>query len=57
MQAPSWPAVGDPALMAARIIESTVTHAYRFIHDALTERLAEIEAQSDSSARTDALPS
>lgn len=59
------PAPGDPARMAARIIESARqtpaprrlvlgSDAYRFIHTALTERLVELEAQQAQAALTDA---
>ncbi|MGA5551024.1 SDR family oxidoreductase [Streptomyces pseudogriseolus] len=55
---------GDPAKMAAAIIASTGripaprrlvlgSDSYRFMHDALTERLAELEAQKESAATTD----
>lgn len=60
----SRPPIGDPARMAARMIDSVgITPAprrlvlgsdsYRFIHNALTERLAELEAQRDTAAATD----
>ncbi|GGX59553.1 SDR family oxidoreductase [Streptomyces minutiscleroticus] len=58
------PSPGDPAKMAAAIIESAGrtpaprrlvlgSDSYRFMHDALTERLAELEAQKESAATTD----
>lgn len=61
------PAPGDPARMAALIIESAArtpaprrlvlgSDAYRFMHAALTERLAELEAQRAQAALTDAPP-
>ena len=60
----SRPPIGDPAKMAARMIDSVdITPAprrlvlgsdsYRFIHAALTERLAELEAQHEAAAGTD----
>ncbi len=60
----SRPPIGDPAKMAARMIDSVeITPAprrlvlgsdsYRFIHAALTERLAELEAQQHAAAATD----
>jgi len=61
----SRPPIGDPAKMVARIIDSADrtpaprrlvlgSDSYRFIHTALTERLAEIEAQHDLAHSTDA---
>jgi NAD(P)-dependent dehydrogenase (short-subunit alcohol dehydrogenase family) len=58
------PSLGDPALMAARIIDSVSRNpaprrlvlgsdSYRFLRAALSERLAEIEAQHDTAAQTD----
>ncbi|MET9121426.1 SDR family oxidoreductase [Streptomyces sp. NPDC004528] len=58
------PAAGDPARMAAAIISCAVrtpaprrlvlgSDSYRFLHDALTERLAELETQKESAATTD----
>lgn len=60
--------VGDPAKMATAMITSVDqqptprrlvlgSDAYGFIHDALRERLAEVEAQAQSAAATDAAPS
>lgn len=60
----SRPSLGDPAKMAARIIESTAqtpaplrlvlgSDSYRFITTALRERLAQIEPQADAAASTD----
>ncbi|MGW4669266.1 SDR family oxidoreductase [Streptomyces sp. NPDC004324] len=58
------PAAGDPVRMAAAIISCAVrtpaprrlvlgSDSYRFLHDALTERLAELETQKESAATTD----
>ncbi|MFJ6392470.1 SDR family oxidoreductase [Streptomyces sp. NPDC091972] len=60
----SRPSLGDPALMAGRIIDSVEqtpaplrlvlgSDSYRFLRAALSERLAEIEAQRDTAALTD----
>ncbi|MEU3986624.1 SDR family oxidoreductase [Streptomyces sp. NPDC026672] len=60
----SRPSLGDPALMATRIIDSVdVTPAprrlvlgsdsYRFLQGALAERLAEVESQRDTAPLTD----
>jgi hypothetical protein len=60
----SRPALGDPAKMAARIIESVDqqpaprrlvlgSDSQRFIQTALAERLAEVEAQAETAAQTD----
>ncbi|MEW1649080.1 SDR family oxidoreductase [Streptomyces sp. NPDC091219] len=60
----SRPSLGDPALMAARIIDSVEQNpaprrlvlgsdSYRFLLTALAERLAEVEAQHDSAGQTD----
>ncbi|WP_053846579.1 SDR family oxidoreductase [Streptomyces sp. NRRL B-24085] len=60
----SRPSLGDPALMATRIIDSVEqtpaplrlvlgSDSYRFLRAALSERLAEIEAQRDTAALTD----
>jgi hypothetical protein len=60
----SRPPLGDPAKMAARMIDSVDirpaprrivmgSDSYRAIHTALTERLAELEAQQDTAADTD----
>ncbi|WP_250033710.1 SDR family oxidoreductase [Paractinoplanes maris] len=60
----SRPPLGDPAKMAARIIESADQHpapmrlvlgsdAYKFVTAALRERLAEIEPQQAAAASTD----
>ena len=60
----SRPSLGDPALMAARIIDSVEqtpaplrlvlgSDSYRFLRAALSERLAEIEAQRDTAGLTD----
>lgn len=57
--------VGDPSLMAARIIESASHHpaplrlvlgsdAHRYLTEALTERLTQVAAQRDSAGTTDA---
>ena len=57
----SRPPIGDPAKMAARMIDSVGispaprrlvlgSDSYRFIHTALTERLAELETQQDTAA-------
>ncbi|GAB2481461.1 Rossmann-fold NAD(P)-binding domain-containing protein [Jatrophihabitans fulvus] len=57
--------VGDPARMAERIIASTGvspaplrlvlgSDAYRYLHEALSERLADVEAQAGSAPATDA---
>ena len=59
------PAPGDPAKMARAIIESADrepaprrlvlgSDAYRFVHDALSARLAEVEAQKDTVGVSDA---
>ncbi|NMO50027.1 SDR family oxidoreductase [Actinoplanes sp. TBRC 11911] len=59
------PAAGDPAKMAEAIIASVDSSpaprrlvlgsdGYKYIHDALLERLAEVEAQETSAATTDA---
>lgn len=58
--------VGDPALMAARIIASTSVRpaplrlvlgsdAYRYLRDALSARLTDIESQADEAGATDAV--
>jgi hypothetical protein len=58
------PPIGDPAKMAQIMIDSVEqtpaprrlvlgSDSYKFMHDALTERLAELEAQRDSAAATD----
>jgi len=60
----SRPSLGDPALMATRIIDSVEqtpaprrlvlgSDSYRFLQAALSERLTEIEAQHDTSGLTD----
>ncbi|MFF7758216.1 SDR family oxidoreductase [Streptomyces griseorubiginosus] len=60
----SRPSLGDPAKMAARIIESTTrtpaplrlvlgSDSHRFITTALRERLADIEPQARTAASTD----
>ncbi|MER6290123.1 SDR family oxidoreductase [Streptomyces sviceus] len=60
----SRPSLGDPALMATRIIDSVEqtpaplrlvlgSDSYRFLQAALSERLAEIEAQRDTAGLTD----
>ncbi|MFR0357664.1 SDR family oxidoreductase [Streptomyces sediminimaris] len=60
----SRPSLGDPAVMAARIIDSVEqtpaplrlvlgSDSYRFLRAALSERLAEIEAQRDTAGLTD----
>ncbi|MBT0774232.1 SDR family oxidoreductase [Kineosporia sp. J2-2] len=60
----SRPPLGDPAKMAARIIDSAAqepaplrvvlgSDAYRFVTTALRERLAQIEPQQDLAASTD----
>ncbi|MFC8361872.1 SDR family oxidoreductase [Streptomyces griseorubiginosus] len=60
----SRPSLGDPAKMAARIIESTTrtpaplrlvlgSDSHRFITTALRERLAQIEPQAQTAASTD----
>ncbi|MFD8421732.1 SDR family oxidoreductase [Streptomyces sp. NPDC059466] len=61
------PAAGDPVRMAAAIIACAGrtpaprrlvlgSDSYRFLHDALTERLAELETQKESAATTDLPP-
>ncbi|MEU3983971.1 SDR family oxidoreductase [Streptomyces sp. NPDC026672] len=60
----SRPSLGDPGLMATRIIDSVEqtpaprrlvlgSDSYRFLQAALSERLAEVEAQRDTAGRTD----
>lgn len=60
----SRPSLGDPARMATRIIDSVEQNpaplrlvlgsdSYRFLQAALSERLAEIEAQRDTAGLTD----
>jgi NAD(P)-dependent dehydrogenase (short-subunit alcohol dehydrogenase family) len=60
----SRPSLGDPAKMAARIIESTTrtpaplrlvlgSDSHRFVTTALRERLAQIEPQGETAASTD----
>lgn len=60
----SRPSLGDPAKMAARIIESVDrqpaprrlvlgSDSQRFIQTALAERLAEVEAQAETAGQTD----
>ncbi|MEV7982140.1 SDR family oxidoreductase [Streptomyces sp. NPDC086519] len=60
----SRPSLGDPAVMATRIIDSVEQNpaplrlvlgsdSYRFLRAALSERLAEIEAQGDTAGLTD----
>lgn len=60
----SHPPLGDPAKMATRIIESVEqspapkrlvlgSDSYRFLHAALTERLADLEAQAGTAGLTD----
>lgn len=61
----SRPSLGDPATMASRIIASAGqspapkrlvlgSDSYRFLHAALAERLADIQAQRDTAGQTDA---
>jgi NAD(P)-dependent dehydrogenase (short-subunit alcohol dehydrogenase family) len=58
------PPIGDPAKMAQSMIDSAEqspaprrlvlgSDSYKFMHDALTERLAELEAQRETAAVTD----
>jgi NAD(P)-dependent dehydrogenase (short-subunit alcohol dehydrogenase family) len=60
----SHPPIGDPARMAKRMIDSVDqspaprrlvlgSDSYKFMHDALTQRLAELEAQQDTASATD----
>jgi hypothetical protein len=58
------PPIGDPAKMAQIMIDSVEqspapgrlvlgSDSYKLMHDALTERLAELETQKDTAAATD----
>jgi hypothetical protein len=60
----TYPSPGDPAKMAKAIIDSLEqtpaptrlalgSDAYTYLHTALTERLADLEAQHDLAASTD----
>jgi NAD(P)-dependent dehydrogenase (short-subunit alcohol dehydrogenase family) len=62
---PALPSVGDPVKMARAMIDSVDRHpaprrlvlgsdSYRYLHAALTERLAELQAQQEFASSTDA---